>query len=155
MKHHRIGLSKWRRALGAVIAATVLVLPAVAREGSSVRVGEVTAKSGAVRLDGFRRVLVEELGALQIGETRESGGFVLSASVVKLDARSARDEAVASCTVSATLRTARGGTMVAMLRGSGRVVEAASALETAKQDALRVATRSAVRRVPEAVGRSR
>jgi hypothetical protein len=156
MTRHRMGLSKCSRMLAALCVVGTLSATPVANGGVvPVSLGEVTTRARTANVERFRALVREELVALRHDENaqvRET--YVLSASLVKLEGTRGDDEAVADCVVSATLRLRRGGAIVALLRGKGRVIDDAAELEAAKQDAMRAAVKSAMRRLPEALGTS-
>jgi hypothetical protein len=143
----------WVRAsLLAMACASVPANAAAAR--ATVTVGEVTAKvSGAdARTERMLRSLVaRELDRMELDRAPRTETYVLSASLVRLDVRASRDGSHATCTVSATLRNARSGALLAIMRGSGVAEDDEGELESAKQRALSAAVHGAVKRVPEAL----
>jgi hypothetical protein len=73
---------------------------------------------------------------------------ILSVSLVKLHTERTRDGGAASCVVSATLRSRRGGTLFAVLEGRA---EARGSSGHVPESALRGAVHGALSRVPEAL----
>jgi hypothetical protein len=121
---------------------------------STIRVGEVSARvAGAdATTEGTLRALVaREIGRLELDHPTRPDAYVLSASLVRLDARTSSEGSRATCVVSATLRRAGTGVLLAMMRGSGTAEDERSALEGAKARALEAAVHGAVRRVPDAL----
>src|SRR6185503_8874870 len=117
----RRGLSKVVRALLMVVSSTCFSAKVDARP-PSISLGEVTVKSAgadAPTEQKLRFLLGREIGRLRLDTSHRSDAYVVSASLVRLDARESRDGTRASCVVSATLRQARTGTLLAMMRGSG------------------------------------
>lgn len=119
-----------------------------------ISVGEVTASvagaaPGTAQL--LRRLLTEEVSRLTPPGSAEREGYVLSASLVRLDVRRTTEGAVASSLVSATLRREGSGAILALLEGRGRVQADGDALASARESAIEAAVRGAVRRVPEAL----
>src|SRR5262245_32107714 len=108
--------------MGAVYLAVAMVAhaaPALAADPPKVVVGEVGARvAGSSELPrALRRALERELSALSLGRAPRAKGFVLSASLVKLEHQA--DETV-SCTVSVVLREQKGGAIRAILEGRAR-----------------------------------
>jgi hypothetical protein len=142
-------------------AALILVLSTsysakVEARPPSIALGEVTVKSAGGDAPTERRLrflLGREIDRLRLDTSASHRGesYVLSASLVRLEARESRDGSRASCVVSATLRQARTGTLLVMMRGSGTAVDDRDMLEGAKERALEAAVYGAVRRLPEAL----
>jgi hypothetical protein len=149
----RRGLFKVARALLMVVSSTCFSAKVEARP-PSISVGEVTVRSvggDAPTERKLRFLLGREIDRLRLDMTHRGESYVLSASLVRLDARESPDGTRASCVVSATLRQARTGTLLAMMRGSGTAEDDRDMLEGAKQRALEAAVYGAVRRLPEAL----
>jgi hypothetical protein len=117
---------------------------------SPVVIGEVsgTTASGEYKTPLFRAVS-ETLGQTKLGRPRER--FVLSVSLVTLDAKKDGKSVSATAVVSLVLRREKEQTLHAMLRGSATAQESDSTLDSARETALRAAVESAMRRLPEAV----
>lgn len=148
----RRSVSRATRAL--LFLAAACFAPRVDARPPTVSVGEVSVKPAGADAPTERRLrflLGREVDRLRLDTGRRGDAYVLSASLVRLDARESRDGARASCVVSATLRRARTGTLLAMLRGSGVAEDDRDMVEGAKQRALEAAVNSAVRRLPEAL----
>jgi hypothetical protein len=121
---------------------------------ATIRVGEVSARvSGAdSTTEGTLRTLVaREIGRLELDQPSRADAYILSASLVRLEAGTSSAGSRATCVVSATLRRAGTGALLAMMRGSGTAEDDRSALEGAKARALEAAVHGAVRRVPDAL----
>jgi hypothetical protein len=149
----RTGLSFATRTLLVITSWTCFSHEVEARP-PTVSVGEVTVKSAGADVPTERRLrflLGREIDRLRLDTLRRSDTYVLSASLVRLDAHESGDGARVNCVVSATLRQARTGTLLAMLRGSGTVEDDRDMLEGAKERALEAAVYGAVRRLPEAL----
>jgi len=137
-----------------LLLASACVVGRVDARPPTVSVGEVSVKAAgadaptALRL---RSLLGREVDRLRLDTPRRGDAYVLSASLVRLDARDSKDGARVSCVVSATLRQARTGALLAMLRGSGVVEDDRNMVEGAKLRALEAAVSSAVSRLPEAL----
>jgi hypothetical protein len=146
-------LSKVLRALLVVASSTCFSARLQARP-PVISVGEVTVKSAGADVAMERRLrffLGREIDRLKLDTVHRGDVYVVSASLVRLEARESRDGARASCVVSATLRQARTGTLLAMMRGSGIAEDDHDMLEGAKERALEAAVYGAVRRLPEAL----
>lgn len=151
--HPRRGPARFRRALAIIAFGSALSFD-VRADGPRVRVGEVTARGA--RADArvtreLRALLVREIGRLTTGSVRREGDYVLAASLVRVDARASAEAARATCVVSATLRHARSGVLVAMMHGQGAAEDEPGALDEAVSHALEAAVHGAVARVPEAL----
>jgi hypothetical protein len=77
----------------------------------------------------------------------------LSASLVRLATERSKGQVLTECEVRTTLRTARGGEIIAMFRGTGRASDEPAAEEENRLLALGAAVRSSVKRLPEALER--
>ena len=144
----RRGLSNTARALLMVVHRPVFPL----EPGLPPSRFQVTVKSvGVIARPRQRRLSARSKIDGSADTARRGDAYVLSASLVRLDARESRDGARASCVVSATLRQARTGTLLAMMRGSGTAEDDRNMLEGAKERALEAAVYGAVRRLPEAL----
>jgi hypothetical protein len=118
-----------------------------AEERRPVVIGEVATRVTRPRLDlrgALRRALDRELATLDAGEIRASKRFVLSASLVKLEAR--RSPSGVECAVSAVLREERSGAIRAVITG-----RAEAEGDAAELDAIEAAVRAAVASVPAAL----
>ncbi len=121
-----------------------------------VALGEVTTRvtPHGERIDGvFRSTLESELDHLELGNVRARDRFILSATLLRMDVASRRDESSATCVVSATLRRARGGDLHAIIRGRAKAVDGPAHARDAELSALKGAVHSALRHVPEAIQR--
>jgi hypothetical protein len=98
----------------------------------------------------LRNAVREALDATKLGRARER--FVLSATLVTLDARQTGRSVSATAVVSLVLRHEKEQTLHALLRGSATAEDSDSTLASTRETALRAAVRSAMRRLPEAVG---
>jgi len=142
----------WKRrgARLAVLAALLVASPLAAAPPPRVALGQITARAGKDRARlaaELRRVLSEELAALDLGRAAARERWVLSASVVRLETRATAEGSESTCMISATLE--RAGALHAVVRGSARALEAPAS--EAESSALRAAARGALRRLPEAL----
>lgn len=92
----------------------------------------------------------QALAALDWGK-KPKQKYLVSASLVRLDGVPSERGRTASCTVSATLRTAKGGSVVAILEGRARAEDGPTSGSRAERDALAAAAKSTVRAVKDAV----
>ena len=115
-----------------------------------VAVGEVSAStpSGEFSIP-LRSALNEGVAGLTVAAPRDR--FVLSATLLRLDAEQVGRGARASAEVSIVLRRARQQTLYAVIKGHATAEAAESSLGETRDDALRAAVRSALRRLPEAL----
>jgi hypothetical protein len=133
------------RVVGALLVASPL--PAAPLP---VALGQITARAGKDRARiaaELRKVLSEELAALDLGRVAARERWVLSASVVRLETRATAEGSESTCVISATLE--RAGALHAVVRGSARALDAPAG--EAESSALRAAARGALRRLPEAL----
>jgi hypothetical protein len=130
-------------------AFSLVASPALAEE-SPVSIGGVngTTPAGEFAVP-LRSALREALEQAKLGRARER--FVLSASLVTLDARQDGRSVSATAVVSLALCREKGQALHARLRGSATAEESGSTLAAARETALRAAVQSAMRRLPEAV----
>ncbi len=144
------GKASSRRRSALVAVAIAFVASAALASESPVVIGEVrgTTASGEYGTPLLSAVR-DTLGQAKLGRPRER--FVLSASLVALDARKDGKSVSATAVVSLVLRREKEQTLHAMLRGSATAQESDSTLDSARETALRAAVESAMRRLPEAV----
>ncbi len=95
----------------------------------------------------LRKAVEGELATLEVPHGGGRGPVILSASLVRMETEGDR----LSCVVSATLRTARGGTMIAIVEGRARIETQAPVSLSLVRQAVEAAVRSALVRVPEAL----
>jgi hypothetical protein len=135
--------------VGALAAVTTAAAPVYA-VAPAVALGEVSTRVVRSDLDlgEALRVAVEgELGSLQSAHAGKRGPVVLSASLVRVDAEGGR----VTCVVSATIRTARGGDMIAIVEGRAGVETDAPVTAAVVRSAVSAAARAAIVRVPDAL----
>ena len=115
-----------------------------------VAVGEVLGNTPSGEFSApLRHALTEGVASLTLGAPREH--FVLSATLVSLEAAQVGRGARASAAVSLVLRRARQQTLHAVLKGHATAEATDSSVSETRDDALRAAVRSALQRLPEAV----
>jgi hypothetical protein len=115
-----------------------------------VAVGEVRGATPAGEFSvPLRSALTSAIARVELGQPRER--FVLSATIVRLDAERVGKGARATAAVSLVLRRARQQALHAVLTGHATAEETDSSLAETREDALRAAVNSALRRLPEAV----
>jgi hypothetical protein len=115
-----------------------------------VAVGEVRASTPSGEFSApLRSLLTEGVASLTLGAPRDH--FVLSATLVSLEAAQIGRGARASAAVSLVLRRARQQTLHAVLEGHATAEASNSSVSETREDALRAAVRSALTRLPEAL----
>ena len=135
--------------LGFALAGLGFVPPSAAGE-PPVLVGEIQGSTPSGEFTEPLRSLVEaQLAGAELGRPRDH--FVLSATLVHLDAERVGQGARASAAVSLVLRRARQQSLHAILNGHATAEEANGSVSETRADALRAAVASALRRLPEAV----
>jgi hypothetical protein len=135
--------------LSAVIGVTTLV-PAAGAGEPAVAVGEVHASLPLGEFAGpLKNALLDAMTRVELGSAREK--FVLSATLESLAAERVGRGARASAVVSLVLRSARRQTLHAVLTGRATAEAPDSSVSELRDDALRAAVRSALRRLPEAL----
>ena len=138
----------------ALVPALLVLVSALSASGAERRIllGEVRADSSS---DAFvpelRRVLDQELNRALRRAPRER--YVLSATLVRLDAEKIERSVRATAAVSLVLRREKGQTLHAILSGRATAEESGSDLDGARGTALHAAVESALRRLPEAAER--
>jgi hypothetical protein len=141
-----------RRALGIALCATLFATTwASEAKAPAVTLGRVTTevakKPELVR--PLKTAIVSELGKLDLSSAKEH--FVLSASLVTLEAVTEANRVEITAEVNAELARKPGGTLRAVFRGRARAIDAKSAAKTAEIAALEGAVRSAMKNLPQAV----
>ncbi|HTQ05166.1 MAG TPA: hypothetical protein VMI54_14985 [Polyangiaceae bacterium] len=117
---------------------------------SPVAVGEVRDESASGAFcEALRSVLTDAMATAELGRPRER--FILSATLVRLDAERVGRGARATALVSLVLRRAREQSLHAVLNGHATAEEETGSVNETRADALRAAVTSALRRLPEAV----
>jgi hypothetical protein len=131
------------------LAMSFATSPSLAGE-SPVSIGEVSDRTPSGEFaTPLRSALREALDQTKLGRPRER--YVLSASLVALDAKKDGRSVSARAVVSVVLRREKEQTLHAMLRGSATAEESDSTLDSARETALHAAVESALRRLPEAL----
>ena len=121
---------------------------------SAITVGELTARGpekDTPTLDLFRFLVEKELRRIELDHATRPTSYVLSASIVRLDAHASHEGASAICVVSGALRRASNGAIVAVVNGTGSVDGDRGTLTGTKARALEVAVHGAIRHLPEAI----
>jgi hypothetical protein len=143
-----------------VLITGLLVTTNAPGSARAVALGEVT--SHVVRRDldleaELRASLDQELQTIDLGPAPKSQ-WILSASLLRMDTNPADGSAprrtpkpTLTCVVSATLRGARGGAMVAILEGRARVDGEDVTNPTTERRAVRAAAHAALVRLHEAL----
>jgi hypothetical protein len=115
-----------------------------------VSLGEVSGKTpGGEYQARLRSAVLEELERAELG--RSSERYVLSASIETLRTKQDGRRVSATAVVSLALRREKEQTLHAILRGNATAEASDVTLDSAREDALRAAVESAMRRLPEAV----
>jgi hypothetical protein len=136
------------------IAAIALFVPTMFSMGDAaaaeapISVGEVTAPPPGSGVDaiGLRAEATDEIRHIDASQIPNRRKIVVSLSLTK----SAFAEKTTVCTVNAMLRDAETGVMIAIIE-AGAQAEGPASVEVKKQVA-NAAVRSAVRRIPRALG---
>ncbi|HEX6764075.1 MAG TPA: hypothetical protein VF103_01330 [Polyangiaceae bacterium] len=141
-----------RRSLFVMLAFVLAAGFGSAAGESPVSLGEVsgTTPSGEFAKP-LRSALMDALDSAKLGRARDR--FVLSASLVTLDTKKDGRSVKATAVVSMVLRREKEQTLHAMLRGNATAEAIDTTVDSIREDALRAAVESAMRRLPEAVGK--
>jgi hypothetical protein len=135
-------------ALAVVALATSIGTASDARAATDaeISVAEVTPPPASAGVDQAQLKSAAEVEVNQIDGSKAKGRRVL-VSVALLS----RDDAPVSFSVNATLRDAKSGSMIAIVEGRARAE--GSATSDLKREVARAALRSAVRQIPDALGK--
>lgn len=139
--------------IGLALALALCSVPADAGT-PPLALGEVTTRVTRQGVDlpsAFRDAVVTELSQVDLHDVKKRERVVLSASLMRLDTETKGGRAHTTCVVSATLRRARGGALLAILQGKARAEDTARQVPSNELAALRAAVRSAVRGIPTAI----
>lgn len=158
-------------ALAAVLASAPALAahaerPPIAQKRARVTLAEVASRvdPGKTSLPNPTELLrgdVEaELAAIDWSKEGVRRSYLVSASLVKLEAQTAGAGLRALCAVSATIRDAEHGTILAVVEGRARAEEGSpgtrgDAAVRAERGALSAAAHGAVAAIPEAIRRAR
>jgi hypothetical protein len=138
-------------ALLALVGASAALVPAAAAE-RAVSLGEVSSRvvRADVDLESVLRSSIDaQLRDLDVRRIPGGKHVVLSAALVRMETDLVTRSVTA--TVSVAMRTARGGSVFALLEGRARVgLESARSLATERR-AIDAAVRAALERMPEAL----
>ena len=149
-------LARVLAALGAGLAI-LLATGADAREPTPVTLAEVGSSVQSRRLgdvvDLVRRDAQSELAAIDWSKRGVRRRVSVSASLVRLESVEGRGVLRASATVSATLRDAKSGALLAVLEGRAQVEDRPAAAAGVERDAVAGAVRGAITAIPEAIRR--
>jgi hypothetical protein len=156
------------RAMSLVLAvgAAPIVAPLTASGAPSpkppVTVAEVESRVDAASLslqnpiELLKNDVETEIAALDWSKAPARRLYKVSAAIVTLESKKVDGTmARTSCTVSVSIREAKGGTLLAILEGRARVEDALTASAGAQRDALTGAVRGAVAGIPEAIRSAR
>jgi hypothetical protein len=150
MRPSAVRSSLARSRLTLLLAAFTLVAAPGAAAEPPVALGEVRASTPAGEFAEPMRTALEA-GIASAGLGRPRGRFILSATLVRLDAERVGKGARATATVSLVLRRAREQSLHAILNGHATAEESDGSVSATREDALRAAVSSALRRLPEAL----
>lgn len=137
---------------GIVFSAIAISATAGAKE-HPVALGEVSTAvvRGDSQLDAMLRATLEkELGELDFSRVQGRAPAILSVSLVRMDSEATAKGKIATCVVSATLRTARGGAIFAILEGRAHTEDGAPS-RLREESLIKSAVHGALGRVPEAL----
>lgn len=167
------GRARWG-AVAAVFAAVLAAAPALAARATHPRIEQakrarVTLAEVASRVDPsatslpnptelLRGDVEAELAAIDWSKEGVRRSYLVSASLVRLEAQTAGGGLRALCAVSATIRDAQHGAILGVVEGRARAEGPAARSEAAvraERDALSAAAHGAVSAIPEAIRRAR
>jgi len=126
-------------ALGVTIAASAYAAP------ERVRLAEVHAPD-ARHEPVLRAATLDALGRLDLSRVPPNKEALMSVALVKLDTETKGQTRAVSCVVSASLRTKKSGTLVAILEGRARLEGGGDVAAV-----IAACARGAVSRVPDAL----
>lgn len=138
------------------VLALALALSTTSADASvpALSIGEVTTRVTRKEVDlpsAFRSAVEVELNQVDLRDVRKRERLVVSASLIRLDTETKDGRAHTTCVVSATLRKARGGALLAILQGKARAEDTARQVPSNEMAALRAAVHSAVVGIPTAM----
>jgi hypothetical protein len=150
-------LARRMSAILSVLAALALCpgADAAGQPIAAVEVSSQVSREGRDLRALVRGKVESQLRNVRWGDARSGGPFVLSTSLVRLDTSTQDGAVTVACTVSMTLRDQKRGVLRAIVQGRAQAEDRADAARMAEEDAVRVAVRSAVSGLPEAIRRSR
>jgi hypothetical protein len=133
-------------------------LDPAAKSKPPVTLAEVASQpsEGSTRLPNLAELLRQDVESELAAVNWKAAGlrrrYTLSAAVVRLSsAQSGERSVLASCTVSASVRDAERGTLLAIVEGRARAEDGPSAAIEAERGALAGAVRGAITALPEAI----
>ena len=150
---------RWRQLLAALVVgiAVLLSAPADAHGPAPVQLTEVASRVSSRRLgdvvDLLRKDAQRELYAIDWQRQGVRRQVHVSAALVRLESTQDAKVLLANATVSATLRDARTGALLAILEGRAQAEDRPGEAAGAERDALAGAVRGAITAIPEAIRR--
>jgi hypothetical protein len=150
MRHRQLGGLRFEASL--VLVALLAVSAPSSASDPPVTLGEVHASTDAGDFsEPLRALLRDALVRTPLEPAPARAPFILSATLVRLDAERVGHGARATAAVSLVLRRAREQALYALVNGHATAEEPDATLGETRADALRAAVDSALRRLPEAV----
>ena len=134
-------------------AGVTLSTAAEAAKTKLVSIGEIVsaAPQGKAKLDLVRSALEQELDTIDWRKSTRMKPYVVSVSVVTLDTELTRDRVATTCVLSTTVRSAKSGSVVAIVNQRVRAENGPSYARAVEDGAIRAAASAAVRKIPEAL----
>lgn len=153
---------RWGPCATCLVLSSSTAMATVSASAPVVSVGEVVVALDAAGAEGapdlrqaLRRALLEELAQMTQKGVSIRRPLVVSVTLTKLSSERRAEHTKATAAISLALRRADDQVLFAELRGRASAEEAAGSLASVRSAALRGAVRGAVRRLPEAVQRTR
>jgi hypothetical protein len=139
-------------ALFAFAAATVST-SAEAAKTKLVSIGEIVsaAPKGKAKLDLVRSALEQELDSIDWRKSTRMKPYVVSVSVVTLETETTRDRVATTCELSTTIRSAKSGSVVAIVNQRVRAENGPAYARAVEDGAVRAAASAAIRKIPDAL----
>lgn len=142
----------------ALVLAAVLGATHDASAAERLSLGEVSTSVTRRDVDvpALLRILAtEELRAVETSKAPRDArhrGAIVSVALVRMDTESNAKGSASTCVVSVVLRDPARGVLLALLQGRARAEDGSRAANAAERSALQASLRSALSRIPEALG---
>lgn len=144
---------KARAALAAVALFALSSSAAYAAKTKLVSIGEVvaTAPKAKGKINFVRSALEQELDSIDWRKPTKNKPYVVSVSVVNLETETTREKVATTCELSTTVRSAKDGSVVAIVNQKSRAENEAAYAKSVEDGAIRAATTAAIHKIPAAL----
>jgi hypothetical protein len=148
---------KVRAAVAALAFFALTSSVAGAAKPKLLSIGEVVASQARAtnKLGQLRSALEKELETIDWRKSTRNRPYVVSVSIVNLEAQTTRDKVSTTCELSTTVRLARDGSVVAIVNQRSRAENEPVYAKAVEDGAIRAAASAAIHKIPVALERAK